>query len=191
MSDSPYAIYGLGNPGSKYDQTRHNIGFMLIDACVRNGNFAPTKIDKSVELYRGRWGISDVYLGKPQTYMNLSGQAIRPLLQLRKIPLSRLLVVTDDFALPLGRIRFRPSGSAGGHNGLKSIISELGSQDFARLRIGIGPVPERWDCADFVLGRFASGELEQLQSTLDKAAKCCQAWLSEPAERLMSQFNSA
>ncbi len=191
MSDAPFAIYGLGNPGPKYDRTRHNIGFMLIDELVKRHSFSTTKADSKVELYRGKMAGQDGYLGKPMTFMNLSGQAVKPLMSLRKIPPSRLLVITDDFALPLGRIRVRPSGSAGGHNGLKSLFDELGTQEFARLRIGIGPVPERWDCADFVLGRFTQAELEALETALQKGCQCAEAWLTTPFAELMSRFNSA
>lgn len=183
------AIFGLGNPGAQYVDTRHNIGFMVIDLLVRRHSFSVEKSNKNIELYRGRIFDYDVYLGKPLTYMNLSGQAARPVLQLRKIPRESMLVVTDDFSLPLGRQRLRADGSAGGHNGLKSLIAELGSQVFPRLKVGIGPVPERWDPADFVLGKFSSAEAEPLSAALVRSADCVELWLKEGIQAAMNLYN--
>ena len=183
------AVFGLGNPGSQYQGTRHNIGFLVVDLLVRRHGFRSEKGFRNIELYRGRIGDFDVYLGKPLTYMNLSGQAARPVLQMRKIPLASTLVVADDFALPMGRLRLRADGSAGGHNGLKSLIADLGSQTFPRLRVGIGPVPERWDPADFVLGRFTKVELEQLDGVVERTADGVECWLGHGIEAAMNQVN--
>lgn len=189
MSDGPLVILGLGNPGEEYAQTRHNVGFMVCKALERRHHIEDRKGYPLATLHRGRIGGLEVVTLRPKTYMNLSGQAAAWFLKGRQIPPARMLVITDDFALPLGRLRVRGSGSAGGHNGLKSLIADLGTQDFPRLRLGVGPVPERWDPADFVLGRFRADEQKELDAMLERSCDCVEAWLTQPFEQVMSRFN--
>ncbi|MDE1171133.1 MAG: aminoacyl-tRNA hydrolase [Verrucomicrobium sp.] len=165
-------IVGLGNPGSKYEGTRHNLGFAALDAVLSPAAFSPESRGP-VEVARE----GDVRFLKPQTYMNLSGPAVAAWLSWLKLTPADLLVLVDDFALPFGEIRFRTGGSHGGHNGLRSIEETLGTRDYARLRLGMGPVPERWAVEDFVLARFTPEEKAQLPLFLDRAKdafRCCQ-----------------
>lgn len=167
-------IVGLGNPGLSYEATRHNIGFRVLDSLARQEGISFQEESKGpVEL--ARWG--DVRLIKPMTFMNLSGRAVRTWIEWLKLSARDVLVVVDDVYLPLGQLRLRSEGSDGGHNGLKSIEMELGSGEFARVRCGVGPIPERMALEDFVLGRFRSEE----QKTVDEMVKqavgligCCQ-----------------
>src|SRR5262245_21749103 len=145
-------IVGLGNPGKKYDNTRHNVGYQVLDRLA-----AKFGDGQSRNKYEGRLMEAAVVgeralLQWPETFMNLSGECVGPTIEFDKLELSDLLVVCDDFNLPLGKLRFRREGSAGGQNGLADVIRRLGTEQFARLRLGIGPVPERWNAADFVLG---------------------------------------
>jgi len=187
--EGPAVILGLGNPGEEYAQTRHNVGFMVLKALERRHHIDDRKGYPLATLHRGRIGALEVVTLRPKTYMNLSGQAAAWFLKGRQIPPSRMLVLTDDFALPLGRLRVRPSGSAGGHNGLKSLISDLGTQEFPRVRLGVGPVPERWDPADFVLGRFRADEQKELDEMIERCCDCVETWLTQPFEIVMSRFN--
>jgi peptidyl-tRNA hydrolase, PTH1 family len=152
-----HLLVGLGNPGPKYAETRHNVGFILVDALAETGKLATWKTEG--KALTGRLSISghSVLLVKPQTFMNLSGEAALSLMTFYKVPPENVIVVVDDVYLPVGAIRIRRGGSAGGHNGLKSLIGHLG-ENFVRIRIGVGPCPEGWDLADFVLGRFGDVE---------------------------------
>ncbi|MES2568940.1 MAG: aminoacyl-tRNA hydrolase [Verrucomicrobiota bacterium] len=158
-------IVGLGNPGAEYRDTRHNVGFMIVDrmAAAAGGSFRKEKGWRA-DVAR----IDDLYLCKPLAYMNLSGEAVRAMSDFYKIDPAQVLVVLDDMALPLGKLRLRPGGSAGGHNGLKSVIAHLGTQEVARLRIGIG-TPDPGEAVGHVLGRFAPEEKELLKESLDRA----------------------
>ena len=149
-------VVGLGNPGPQYEKTRHNIGFMVADVLAGRvgGKFSAHK-RSGAEIVQTRLVGRQVILAKPRSYMNLSGDVIAPLVAKESLPLNRLLIVCDDFAIPLGTIRLRKSGTDGGHNGLASAIDRLGSIDFARLRLGVGPVPPRVDPAEFVLASFS------------------------------------
>jgi peptidyl-tRNA hydrolase, PTH1 family len=152
-----HLIVGLGNPGPKYAETRHNVGFVLVDALADSGKLATWKSEG--KALTGRLTISGqtVLLAKPQTFMNLSGESALALMTFYKIPPDKVAVIVDDVYLPVGAIRIRQGGSAGGHNGLKSLIGHIGDH-FVRIRIGVGPCPEGWDLADFVLGRYGSTE---------------------------------
>lgn len=189
MSDQAAAIIGLGNPGDRYQDTRHNVGFMVIDHLVGRYSFREEKANRLTTLHRGKWAGWDLFLGKPQTFMNLSGQAVNWIAGSKKIPPERVLVVVDEFALPLGKLRIRGEGSAGGHNGLKSIIADLGTQKFPRLRMGIGPLPEGWQAENFVLGRFRPEERAALGEMIEKAADCVECWLKEGLEKAMNLYN--
>ncbi len=182
-------VIGLGNPGGQYAETRHNIGWMVLDRLAdragRSGRGRQRDAAESIEIrYQGL----DLVLAKPLTYMNDSGIAVRKLLARERVPLVDLLVVADDFALPFGKLRFRESGSHGGHNGLRSIIDELGTEKVARLRVGIGE-PGR-GAIDHVLSRFAVDERARLPILLDAAADAVEAWAREGTSKAANRFNA-
>jgi peptidyl-tRNA hydrolase, PTH1 family len=182
---------GLGNPGPEYDETRHNAGFRLADRLVARWGLGPFRRGDRARLAEGTHDGHSVVVVKPQTYMNRSGAALAPLRALSGFdPAADLLILVDDVALPLGKYRLRGAGSAGGHNGLKSIEGALQRQDYARLRIGVGPVPaELADLADFVLGSFTAEERRALDDLLDPMADAVECWLADGIERAMARFN--
>jgi PTH1 family peptidyl-tRNA hydrolase len=184
-------VVGLGNPGEKYRDTRHNIGFLVIDAWAERHRFAIQKATRLAELARGSVAGRETWLCKPMTYMNLSGQAVNWMRGSKSIAPVHIMCVLDDFALPLGKLRLRASGSAGGHNGLKSLNADLGTQEYPRLRIGIGPVPERWDPADFVLGRFTTDEKVALKTIVEQSCDCLDLWMTEGIGPAMNRFNTS
>lgn len=185
-------VVGLGNPGPEYRDTRHNVGFLVADELARRWRVPDAWREKFAALHiKTMVGDDAVVLAKPLTYMNLSGQAVAGLAGFYKIEPADMLVVTDDVALPLGRLRARPEGSAGGHNGLKSIIQHLGTQAFPRLRVGVGRGDDRRDLADHVLGRFAPDERETVSAAVLRAADATERFLSDGIERVMSAFNAA
>jgi PTH1 family peptidyl-tRNA hydrolase len=175
---------GLGNPGREYRETRHNIGFLLLDRLAARERVA-FQTEKSWQAEVARAG--DLLLCKPLTYMNLSGQAVRPLSQFYKIEPAQVLVILDDMALPLGKLRFRASGSAGGHNGLQSIVEHFGTLAVPRLRIGIGSA-ER-DAVDHVLGRFALEERPAVDESLDRALEAIDCARTRGLEAAMNAYN--
>lgn len=182
-------VVGLGNPGSSYAETRHNVGWMVLDLIAeRAGWGGRAKARDGSAVMRGRYGDLDLALVKPTTYMNLSGLAVRKILARERAPLSDILVVVDDFALSLGRLRMREEGSAGGHNGLRSIIAEMETQKFARLRVGIGE-PTR-DGRDHVLSRFTPDERAILDQALDAAADAVEDWAREGPTRAANRWNA-
>jgi PTH1 family peptidyl-tRNA hydrolase len=186
-------ILGLGNPGDEYAETRHNVGWWSIDHLADVWRFDGWRKDGSSRVASGTVGRHRVRLVKPQTYMNLSGAALRPFLRRDSWnPATDLLVVVDEVALPLGAYRLRASGSAGGHNGLKSIERALGSQEYARLRIGVGPPPgreRRGDLADYVLSPFGKGEAVTVRELLPVLTDAVETWLGEGIEQAMNRFN--
>ena len=177
-------LVGLGNPGRDYRDTRHNVGFMLADRLAARER-APFRTEKSWQAEVARAG--DLLLCKPLTYMNLSGQAVRPLAQFYKIDAAQMLIVLDDMALPLGKLRLRPDGSAGGHNGLKSIIEHFGTPAVPRLRIGIGAAPG--EATGHVLGRFTLEENAALAQSLDRAVEAVDCLSTRGLEAAMNAFN--
>jgi PTH1 family peptidyl-tRNA hydrolase len=182
-------VVGLGNPGKQYEATRHNVGWMVLDRLAeRAGWTGRSRARDAAATVYGRYNGLDLMLAKPTTFMNLSGVAVRKVLARQRAPLDDLLVVVDDFALPLGRVRFREKGSAGGHNGLRSIIGELGSQDFARLRVGIGE-PGR-NAKDHVLSRFRADENRIVEQVIDAAADAVEDWARDGASRAANRWNS-
>lgn len=182
-------VIGLGNPGRQYEDTRHNVGWMILDRLAqRAGLSGRVKSRDAAAVVRGRHDGLDLVLVKPTTYMNLSGVAVRKILVRERAPLSDMLVVLDDFALPLGRLRLREQGSAGGHNGLRSIVGELGSQKFARLRVGIGE-PSR-NATDHVLSRFRSQERDLVEEVLEAASDAVLDWAREGPARAANRWNS-
>ena len=185
-------IVGLGNPGREYAATRHNVGWWLIDHLADVWHFDGWKKDDNSHIANGTVGGVKVRLVKPQTYMNLSGQALKNFVR-RPFwsPAKDLLVVVDEVQLPVGRIRIRPRGSAGGHNGLKSIEGTLRSPEYPRLRIGVGPVPEGQEgLADYVLDQFSKGERSALNELLDPMCEAVECWVLEGIEAAMNRFNS-
>ena len=177
-------LVGLGNPGREYRDTRHNVGFLVADRlAAREARRVRTEKSWQAEVARA----GDLLLCKPLTYMNLSGQAVRPLSHFYKIEPAQVLVVLDDMALPLGKLRFRASGSAGGHNGLQSIIEHFGTPDVPRLRIGIGSAEQ--DAVDHVLGRFALEERPVLEQSLDRAMEAIDCARTRGLEAAMNAFN--
>jgi len=183
-------LVGLGNPGRRYDGTRHNVGFRTVDAfAVRHG---ATFTQQSRALVRADCRLADVdiILVKPQRYMNRSGGALVNLRQVHEFDLEDLLVVTDDIALPLGRLRLRRGGSDGGHNGLRSIIEALGSNAFSRLRLGVGGPPDAVDAADYVLERFEEEDREAADEMVGRAVACIESVLEDGFERAMGHFNT-
>jgi len=184
-----YLIVGLGNPGREYQLNRHNIGFMLIDRLCRELLTTPGMVQSKAIIAKAQFAGKKVILAKPQTYMNLSGQSVSSLVRFYKIPHDRLLVAHDDLDLPLGTIRLRPGGGSGGQKGVSSIIQQLGTQNFPRLRIGIGRPPGRMDAAAYVLQDFNQEERELLPEVLDRAAKAALAFIEHGLEMAMNQFN--
>jgi PTH1 family peptidyl-tRNA hydrolase len=181
-------VVGLGNPGSQYASTRHNIGWMVLDRIAERANWSGGRERDASRIVGGRYRGLDVTLAKPLTFMNDSGLAVRKLLARERAPLPDLLVVYDDFALPFGKLRFRENGSPGGHNGMRSIVGELGTETFSRLRVGIG-APER-GFVDHVLAPFEPDERERLDSLLDAAADAVEEWARHGTNKAANRFNN-
>ena len=179
-------LVGLGNPGREYQDTRHNVGFMVLDRLAR---VAETELrsERAWHAEVGRAG--EVFLCKPLTYMNRSGESVRPLSSFYKIPPDQVLVVLDDMALPLGKLRFRPGGSAGGHNGLQSIIDHFRTPAIARLRVGIGDKQQPGDAVGHVLGKFAAEEEPVLKDTLARAVEAVQCAQTSGLQAAMNAYN--
>lgn len=184
-----YLIVGLGNPGQEYRNNRHNVGFMVIDRLGQEWGLRLSKLQSRALIGMGRVLGYRVILAKPQTYMNLSGQAVSGLVRFYKLPLENLLVIHDDLDLPLGTIRIRPSGGSAGQKGLNSIIHQLGTKDFPRLRIGIGRPPGRMSSADYVLHDFSAEEQETLALVLERAVEAVQSFIHLGLEQTMNRFN--
>ena len=185
-------IVGLGNPGSEYRDTRHNVGFKVADALAERWRVADQWREKFDALQvKTIAGEEPVILAKPLTFMNLSGQSVTAIAGFYKIEPADIFVVTDDVALPLGRLRARRDGGAGGHNGLKSIIQSLATQAFPRMRVGVGRGDDRRDLADHVLGRFEADERDTVSAAVLRAADATEMFLSEGIERVMNAFNAA
>lgn len=182
-----WLIVGLGNPTEKYAETRHNLGFMLIDLLAKEANSTVKREECRALIGRAEIENEIVELVKPQTYMNLSGEAISGLLQKRKN--AKIIVITDDLAIPFGKIRIRPKGSDGGHNGLKSIIACLRTQEFIRLRIGINPEHPLNDTKKFVLEKFSKSDLETVEKVLETSADAIRAIIRDGVEKAMAKFN--
>lgn len=182
-------IVGLGNPGKQYDKTRHNIGFEVIDALSSQMNI-PLNQSKFKGLYGiGFYNGEKVLLLKPLTYMNLSGESIRAVMDYYQIELEDLVVIYDDLDLPVGKIRLRQKGSPGGHNGIKSTVAHLGTQQFNRIRIGIDRPLPGMSVPDYVLGRFRQEESALMQDAVKKSAETCELWLEKPFLQVMNEFN--
>ena len=166
-----FIIVGLGNPTPEYEGTRHNVGFEVIDALARKYNIDVDTKKHRAYIGKGMIEGQKVILAKPQTYMNLSGESVKEIMSFYKVPIENMIVVYDDTSLALSLIRIREKGSAGGHNGIKNIISHMGSDVFNRVKVGIGEKPNGWDLADYVLAKFSEDEEPLILSGIDKAAQ--------------------
>ena len=182
-------IVGLGNPGRKYEGTRHNVGFDVVDLLAKRQHAAWESAPRGIEALIARCRIPDIVLAKPLTFMNLSGAATVGLLQFYKIEIADLLVIVDDVNLELGRLRTRSGGSAGGHNGLKSLIESLGTDEFARLRVGVGRGDARRDLADHVLTKFDRDERENVDAATGRAADAAELFVTDGIGQVMNRFN--
>ena len=181
-------IVGLGNPGPQYSWTRHNAGFMVLDRLSRLSGIPVTRKAFSGLAGDGNWEGERVYLLKPQTFMNLSGRSVAEALRFYKLSLADLIVIHDDLDIPFGQVRLKEGGGHGGHNGLRSLAQELGSADYARIRIGIGR-PAHGDVVNYVLANFAKGEMDALLEILDGALDALEMLLKEGLPKAMSIFN--
>ncbi len=186
---SPILIAGLGNPGRKYRRNRHNIGFMVLDALAEYLGKNFTKMQMNALVTKANYQAQRLILAKPQTYMNNSGQAIKSLAHFYKIPLEKVLVVYDDVDLPFDTIRLRPQGGSAGQKGMKSTIEQLNTQNFPRLRVGIGRPPGRMQVADYVLQNFSDAEVEILNFVLNDAVQAILTFITEGIEQAMTQHN--
>ena len=185
-----FIIAGLGNPGKEYAGTRHNVGFCVIDALADKYDISVMNIKNRAMTGKGMIGGEKVILVKPITFMNASGESLRPLVDYYKIdPEKELIVVSDDISLPPGQIRIRKKGSAGGHNGLKNIILHLGSENFRRIRVGVGEKPKEYDLVDHVLGHFSGEEKKLVGEGITKAAQALEIMLTGDTDRAMNEFN--
>ncbi len=182
-------VVGLGNPGPEYAQTRHNAGFMALARLAQRHDITGVKAKFHGQLLDGLVAGQRALLLCPMTYMNRSGQAVAEAARFHKIDTDDILIVVDEIALPIGRIRMRSGGSAGGHNGLKDIQQHLGTSDYPRLRIGIDP-PGRVPQVDYVLGKFSPEQRDQLEPALDRTCDAIESWLSQGIEKTMSLFNA-
>lgn len=182
-------IVGLGNPERKYDGTRHNIGFSVIDSICEE-----YRISLDIRKHKGLCGKGviageKVVLVKPLTYMNLSGECVREVMDFYKVKPQDVIVIFDDISLPPGKIRIRPKGSAGGHNGIKSIIAHLNSDEFWRIKCGVGDKPKGYDLADYVLSRFTKEELSDIEEEKKRAVKACECMIAQGINEAMNQYN--
>ena len=183
-------VVGLGNPGPRYESTRHNVGFRVLAELARRWGADRSKLKFDAELADAQFAGEKVLLVAPQTYMNLSGRAVQPLLAFYSLGPADLLVVCDDMNLETGRLRLRSSGSAGGQKGLADIIQRLGTEQFSRLRIGIGRPPGQMDATDYVLGKIRADEREPIEHAIVTAGDAVEVWIEEGIATAMNRFNA-
>ncbi|HVP20392.1 MAG TPA: aminoacyl-tRNA hydrolase [Anaerolineaceae bacterium] len=186
-----FLIVGLGNPGREYRETRHNVGFMVVDLVGLDFGIQLSRLQSRALVGSGTWKGRKVILAKPQTYMNLSGQAVSSLVRFYKIPFEDLLVVHDDVDLAVGTLRIRPGGGSAGQKGLASIIQQLGTEEFPRLRVGIGHPQGQRDVADYVLDSFFSSEKDLVLEVLDRAVEAAKDFILYGINHAMNQFNGS
>lgn len=191
MTPNTYLIIGLGNKGREYSNTRHNVGFMLVDRLAQDLHTTFTRVEYQAITAHARDNETKIILAKPQTYMNLSGKAVGALINFYKIPRQNLLVAYDDVDLPLAALRIRPKGGSAGQKGMKSIIERLASEEFARMRIGIGRPPGRMDAAAYVLQPFTPAERAAIDQTLANGAQAALTFIREGLEAAMNRYNSS
>lgn len=185
-----FVILGIGNPGKKYEGTRHNIGFIAMDYMESKYGIKINKIKHKALIGEGNIGGEKVILVKPQTYVNLSGESLREICAFYKIPPENVIVIHDDVSLDVGKLRIRKKGSDGGHNGIKSIIYQLKSDEFVRIKIGVGAAPERFDLADWVLGKFTKEEIAHMSKAVDAVVEeAIPMIIKNGTEAAMNSFN--
>lgn len=184
-------VVGLGNPGRQYLGTRHNIGFVVVEACAKLDLAAGWRLKFSSQCCEVRMGSETVLLACPQTFMNLSGTAIRQIVGFHKVPPVDLLVVCDDMNLPVGKLRLRADGSAGGQKGLQNTIDQLGTNQFARLRFGVGRPPGQMAATDYVLGRFAKADADDVDLAVGRAVDAVRLWVEQGVTAAMNRVNAA
>ena len=186
-----YLLVGLGNPGREYKDTRHNFGFMLIDRIAVRLNARGLKVQSKAIVTTATYEDRKLILAKPQTYMNLSGQSVQGLVHFYKIPLTNMMVLSDDLDIPFGTLRIRAAGGPGGQRGLASVIESLGTKDFSRLRLGIGRPPGRMDPANFILQNFSRDEMKSISEVLDAAADAALEFIKNGLNAAMNKFNGS
>ena len=185
-----YIIAGLGNPGKQYEHTRHNVGFDTLDKLAEKYHIPIDTQKHKAVCGSGYIEGQKVILVKPQTYMNLSGESLREIIDFYKLnPAEELIVIYDDISLDVGQLRIRKKGSAGGHNGIKNIIAHLGTQEFPRIKVGVGDKPPRMDLADYVLSRFSKEDREKMEQAFKDAADAVEVMITEGADAAMNRFN--
>lgn len=185
-----YLIVGLGNPGRDYEKTRHNVGFDTVDELIGEYRIPQSGVKFKAMYGKGMIGGEKVLVAKPLTFMNLSGEAVRGLVDYFKIDVKEeLIVIYDDIDLEPGNVRIRARGSAGGHNGMKNIIQQLGTQEFARVRIGVGAKPKGWDLADHVLGRFSKEDRVLVEGSIEKSCNAVRCFVEEGIDAAMNKYN--
>ena len=184
-----FLIIGLGNPGRAYRETRHNIGFMLMDRVSSRLKTRFMRLQSRALIASTIFQERKIILAKPQTFMNLSGQSIQGLMHFYKLPLEKLLIAHDDLDLPVGTIRLRPDGRSAGQKGMMSAIERLGTDEFPRLRLGIGRPPGQMSAPDYVLQNFSAGDLTIINETLDRAVEAALLWVTDGLEKAMTKFN--
>jgi len=189
ITSSPYLITGLGNPGREYRENRHNAGFMVLDQLAARFGITFTRLESKALVTKTEYQGQRLVLAKPQTYMNLSGTSVSSLLRFYKVPIENLLVAYDDVDLPLGILRIRPDGGSAGQKGMVSIIERLGTDNFARLRVGIGRPPGQKDAATYVLENFSSQELEFLSPAIDRATDAVLSFVALGLNAAMNKYN--
>ena len=191
MTPDTYLLIGLGNPGREYQNNRHNFGFMLIDRIAVRINAQGLKVQSKAIVTSGTYQDRKIILAKPQTYMNLSGQAAQGLLNFYKLPIEHMLIAHDDLDIPFGTIRIRPKGGPGGQGGMASTIEKLGTKDFPRLRLGIGRPPGRMDPAAYVLQDFSREEMKTLSEVIDRAADAALTFVVDGLNKAMNKYNGS
>lgn len=184
-----YIVVGLGNPGTKYDNTRHNVGFDTIDLLSVRHGIRLTKLKHKALSGDGTIGGKRVMLVKPQTFMNLSGESVREILEWYKVSVKNIIIIYDDIDLPVGKLRLRPKGSAGTHNGMRSVIYQIQSDEFPRVRIGVDKPPAGWDLANFVLSRFTGEERKTVEETISNAADAVETIIKSGIDQAMNKYN--
>ncbi len=184
-----FVVVGLGNPGKQYEQTKHNVGFLVIDKLAEKYQIPMTKFQYKAFVGSGTIKNKKVLLVKPQTFMNLSGESVREIVNFYKVPQERFVVIYDDTSLPMGQIRLREKGSHGGHNGIRNIIQLMGTDVFGRIKVGIGEKPNGWDLADYVLAKFEQNDLPLMENGMDKATEAVEWILSRGMQDAMNRMN--
>lgn len=185
-----YVIVGLGNPGREYENTRHNIGFRVVDAIADCYNISMNEKKHRALIGKGAIEGQKVVLVKPQTYMNLSGESVRSVIDYYKVEeTDELIVVYDDISLDVGKLRIRKKGSAGGHNGIKSIIAHLGHDTFQRIKMGVGDKPKGYDLADYVLGHFSAEDNRMMKESIERAVEAAKVMMQDGADKAMNLYN--